>query len=260
MRDEFPKAVTETIAKRVGLRCSNPQCRKPTGGPHTDDDKAVNVGVAGHITAASVGGPRYDAGLSLEQRRSADNCIWLCQNCGKLVDNDAERFPVRLLREWRQTAEGAAREEIESTGSNRSQYEEHRIRFYVDDWTTWWERGNLPGDFLLVISEWRRGDPRYSCTLRFRNELDWEDQLHRFRVEFRAGDRTIASDISVPIAEPLILPPRKWVSVDVDHGLRDQAIFKATHSVWLLAETIGDNAGREWPLAHLAMKGTIPSQ
>ena len=46
MRDEFPKAVAETLAKRVGNRCSNPGCRKRTSGPHTDDDKALNVGVA----------------------------------------------------------------------------------------------------------------------------------------------------------------------------------------------------------------------
>ena len=53
MRDDFPKPVLETLAKRVGNRCSNPACRKRTSGPHTEDDKALNVGVAAHITAAS---------------------------------------------------------------------------------------------------------------------------------------------------------------------------------------------------------------
>ena len=115
MRDDFSKPVVETLAKRVGNRCSNPACRKLTSGPHTDESKAVNVGIGGHITAASPGGPRYDPSLTPEQRRSADNGIWLCQTCGKLVDNDEVRFPATLLREWRQKAEDAARQEVESS-------------------------------------------------------------------------------------------------------------------------------------------------
>jgi hypothetical protein len=56
MRDDFPKAVVETLAKRVGNRCSNPGCRKRTSGPHTGDEKALNVGVAAHVIAASPSG------------------------------------------------------------------------------------------------------------------------------------------------------------------------------------------------------------
>lgn len=52
MRDDFPKHVVETLAKRVGNRCSNPGCRKRTSGPHTEDDKALNIGLAGHDTTA----------------------------------------------------------------------------------------------------------------------------------------------------------------------------------------------------------------
>ena len=53
MRDDFPRAAVETLAKRVGNRCANPGCRKLTSGPHTEGEKALNVGVAAHITAAS---------------------------------------------------------------------------------------------------------------------------------------------------------------------------------------------------------------
>jgi len=55
LRGDFPKTVLETLAKRVGYRCSNPTCRKPTNGPHTDEAKALNVGVAGHRRAEAVG-------------------------------------------------------------------------------------------------------------------------------------------------------------------------------------------------------------
>jgi hypothetical protein len=148
-------------ANRVGYRCSNPARRKLTSGPHTDETKALNVGVGAHITAASPGGPRYDPSLSAVQRGSAENGIWLCQTCAKLVDNDEVRYTVPLLREWRQKAEEIALQEIESSQPKKSALEERAIRFSVDDWNVWREQGNLPGDALVFISGWRRGEVRY---------------------------------------------------------------------------------------------------
>lgn len=113
MRDDFPIATKEILAKRVGLRCSNPGCRQPTSGPHEDSSKALNVGVAAHITAASEGGPRFDPSLSVEKRRSIENAVWLCQNCAKLVDNDDQRYTVDFLRRWKATSEDEALHAIE---------------------------------------------------------------------------------------------------------------------------------------------------
>src|SRR5207237_1711901 len=90
---------------RVGYRCSRPTCRALTSGPQVDPSKALNVGVAAHITAAAAGGPRYDPALTSEERRHANNALWLCQNCGKLVDNDPTKFTEGELRRWKQTAE-----------------------------------------------------------------------------------------------------------------------------------------------------------
>src|SRR5437899_8109263 len=56
MRDEFSVGTKELLAKRVGYRCSNPECRQPTSGPQEDPAKVVNIGVAAHITAASPDG------------------------------------------------------------------------------------------------------------------------------------------------------------------------------------------------------------
>jgi hypothetical protein len=108
MRDNFPAAAIELLAKRVGVRCSNPGCRRPTSGPRTDSAKVVNIGVAAHITAAAVGGPRYDAKLSEAERSHLNNGIWLCQNCAKLIDNDPQHFYVELLREWKSRSETQA--------------------------------------------------------------------------------------------------------------------------------------------------------
>jgi len=112
-RDDFPRAVVDILAKRVGVRCSNPLCRKLTTGPRSEEARIVNIGVAAHVTAASVGGPRYDTSLTSEQRQSIENGIWLCQNCAKLIDNDPNRYTIELLRRWRKDAEGATLAEIE---------------------------------------------------------------------------------------------------------------------------------------------------
>src|SRR5262245_36974295 len=108
MRDEFPVGTKETLAKRVAQKCSNLGCRQPTSGPQDDPGRAVNIGVAAHITAASPGGPRYDIALTQQQRESPENGIWLCQNCAKLVDNDPVKYPVDLIRAWKDEAEHAA--------------------------------------------------------------------------------------------------------------------------------------------------------
>lgn len=113
MRDDFSNATKDLLARRVGFKCSNPGCRQPTSGPQADPSGTVNVGVAAHITAASSEGPRYEATLTPEQRSAPDNGIWLCQTDGKLVDNDAVRYTVDGLKDWKARAEGAAARELE---------------------------------------------------------------------------------------------------------------------------------------------------
>jgi hypothetical protein len=117
-RDDFPVAVKRTLAQRVNCRCSNPTCGAPTSGPTVDPSTHLNIGVAAHITAAA-GGPRYDPTLSEDQRKSPENGIWLCQNCGKLNDDDPDRFSEQVLRHWKQSAEAYALEQI----GNRSPFD-----------------------------------------------------------------------------------------------------------------------------------------
>lgn len=112
-RDDFDTRTKETLGRRVGFLCSNPQCRCATSGPHSDPASAVNIGVAAHISAASPGGPRYDAGLSSAARKHISNGIWLCQNCAKFVDNDVASFPSDKIREWKERAEQYAKSLIE---------------------------------------------------------------------------------------------------------------------------------------------------
>jgi hypothetical protein len=113
MRDDFSKQIIETLAKRVGNRCSNPSCRKLTSGPHEDPSRALNIGVGAHIAAASPGGPRYDQNMTSEERQDTQNGIWLCQNCAKLIDNDIIRYNKQLLNQWKSRAEAHALSEVE---------------------------------------------------------------------------------------------------------------------------------------------------
>jgi len=113
MRDDFLGSTKELLAKRVAQRCSNIGCRQPTSGPQEDPTKAINIGVAAHITAASPDGPRFDLALTPAQRLSPDNGIWLCQNCAKLIDNDPARYPAELLHTWKVEAEHAAAKALE---------------------------------------------------------------------------------------------------------------------------------------------------
>jgi hypothetical protein len=101
-----------TVAARVNNRCLNPACRAPTSGRQVDPAKALNVGVAAHITAASPDGPRYNSGLTSDERKHANNAIWLCHNCGKLIDNDQARFTTEEIRNWKISAEAEALERI----------------------------------------------------------------------------------------------------------------------------------------------------
>jgi hypothetical protein len=101
MRDEFSQRTRTTLAKRSGHRCSNPERRIITSGPHLDPDKSINIGVAAHITAAASGGKRYNAYLSSAQRASSWNGIWLCQTCAHLIDTDEQRFSEEQLHHWK---------------------------------------------------------------------------------------------------------------------------------------------------------------
>jgi len=123
MRDDFPPRTKVTLAQRVGMCCSNPNCRQLTSGPQKNRNKAISIGVAAHISAASPGGPRYNPELSAHERRSIDNGIWLCQNCAKLVDNDEVRFTADLLHDWKRRAEEVTRAQVQSPLRSRPRKE-----------------------------------------------------------------------------------------------------------------------------------------
>lgn len=103
-RDEFTPKTKRILAERAGQRCSNPDCGRSTSGPSDDGSgESTQLGKAAHITAAAEGGPRYNSTLTLEQRSSPDNGIWLCAECADRVDKreNKAQYSVELLSHWK---------------------------------------------------------------------------------------------------------------------------------------------------------------
>lgn len=101
--NEFTPLTKRVLADRVNYLCS--VCGRPTSGPRRGHDKAVSIGVAAQIKAASPEGARYDPRMTPAQRRDPRNGIWACQNHGKLIDNDPSRYTVTRLRQLKRDAE-----------------------------------------------------------------------------------------------------------------------------------------------------------
>jgi hypothetical protein len=117
-RDEFSQNTKRLLQGRVANLCSNPACRKNTSGPNADNSKVSIVGVAAHISAAAQGGPRFNSLLTTEDRKDFSNGIWLCQNCARLIDVDAEIYNENVLVEWKIQGEAHARKLLERSNSS----------------------------------------------------------------------------------------------------------------------------------------------
>lgn len=138
---DFPKVVKNMLAAKVGYHCSNPFCRISTIGAKADGSGTLCVGEAAHITAASPGGPRYDASLSIEQRKSETNGIWLCRTHAAMIDRDEKFFTVDMLLRWKAEAEKEANERLQGIApSEKSLY---ALRALLDDLMVCTETINL---------------------------------------------------------------------------------------------------------------------
>jgi hypothetical protein len=104
-RDNFSPRIVRRVAERASYLCSNPDCRHPTCGPHSDPTKSTITGEAAHICSAAENGPRYDINQSLEGRKAITNAIWLRGNCNKKVDTDWKAWPKERLLDMKSVHE-----------------------------------------------------------------------------------------------------------------------------------------------------------
>lgn len=110
-RDDFSAKTKGYLALRANHSCSI--CSVSTSGPSDESpEKAVNIGVASHICAASPGGPRYDPNMTPEERVNITNAIWLCQTHGAAIDRDVLRYSRDELHRIKDVHERGARTKI----------------------------------------------------------------------------------------------------------------------------------------------------
>jgi hypothetical protein len=79
----------------------------------------------------------------------------LCQNCAKLIDNDAQRFTSRVLVAWRELAEAVAQAEVGKTQGS------HRFHEIEDKW--------VDSEYLTSITKELEANG-YTVNLRSANE------------------------------------------------------------------------------------------
>jgi hypothetical protein len=136
---------------------------RPTIGPDGANNSA-SIGVAAHITAAANGGPRYDPSLNPEERAAAENGIWLCQTCSRLVDVDVASFSEDQLREWKTLAEMRAYLGIRGFGivvSKSFLRLEDKMPCLVMEMRDDIEKSPFIREFVLLSKSWSyNGDPR----------------------------------------------------------------------------------------------------
>lgn len=183
MRDDFSLSTKELLAKRVAYHCSNQECRQVTSGPQEDPTKAVNIGVASHITAASPGGPRFDPSLTPKERQAVENGIWLCQSCAKLVDNDPTRYGVDTLRRWKALAEATAARELESRSCVTTNSDDKFIKLeklmpgLISEMRKDLTSHPLSREFVILKKSWSYWAKGYELVYYFDDHPDLENKM-----------------------------------------------------------------------------------
>lgn len=103
----FTSGTQKALFRLARGTCYFPGCAREIL-TYESGEPLVDVQIA-HIAAAEPGGPRFDASMTDEQRRSIDNLILLCQAHHNLVDKVRPTdFSADDLRQWKSENEDAA--------------------------------------------------------------------------------------------------------------------------------------------------------
>src|SRR5258708_28206009 len=87
-RIDFSDSTKKLVADRAGNECSFPTCDHRTTASEALPGLVSRSGKASHIYSAAENGPRGQGGLTEEELKSPENCIWLCSNHATIVDNN----------------------------------------------------------------------------------------------------------------------------------------------------------------------------
>jgi hypothetical protein len=213
VRDNFLAPTKRLLAARAGHRCSNPGCMRQTSGPALNENKAVSVGKAAHITAAAPGGKRYDRSLSPLERAAEANGIWLCDLCADLIDKDELRFTVEVLHKWKQDALDRALRDITTLAPGA--YQRPAVIVELDDHDREFLRSlalSAEDDVETVVSRVAEAAARDIAA--FRGAKDWPAHTIALNLTLHASDGRhsislagMANGIDVAEVLNLVSPP-----------------------------------------------------
>lgn len=214
-RDDFRQSTKNTLARRVGYLCSNPNCRRHTIGPAAGHPGSTNIGIAAHITAASVGGPRYDETLTRDERRSADNGIWCCQNCAHLVDADDSAYSEETLRSWKRAAESRAASNIAAAPADVDGVPTVLdIQLVVDGVGRYFTGGDEVREVLLELCDHTTRDRHNESRRRTASEQAAWVAYHSLLGHGQTGPPPTAEETEQLIADRQATITRKWPRIE----------------------------------------------
>jgi hypothetical protein len=137
-RKALTKSVLQALFAKSGNRCAYPGCENVLV-----NGKNIFVGQVAHISAVSPNGPRFDAALNDDQRRSYENLLLTCYEHHREIDLSAE-YSSEVLREIKIKHETLMKSKIYSV-------DENIIDSITDELNNYW-------DGILNISQSRADD------------------------------------------------------------------------------------------------------
>lgn len=97
-RGTVPPAQEKVLVARSGNCCAYPSCGIDlVVDARHQGDRPKAVGKVAHIAAASPGGPRFDPGMTPQQRGAASNLIYLCGSHHDAIDSQLELHTREFL-------------------------------------------------------------------------------------------------------------------------------------------------------------------
>lgn|GEM_PF-2318489 len=223
-RDNFTQKTKEILAKRVAYLCSNPNCQKQTVGASLANEKFVNIGIAAHITAASINGPRYNDQLTVDERKNIANAIWLCSNCASLIDKDDLTYTVNLLLKWKKISEEKAKRKIENNINCPSDNKNSIIQINSDNITfSYNQKGfscNIKYNFIKETICFQYFPSKENWN-EINNELNWEDPFYFMSHSFKNKLQRLIEKNNETEIYNLILEVKKIISLKGIQGVSE---------------------------------------
>lgn len=212
-RDNFTQKTIDTLRRRVSNCCSNPECYILTVEPQSSDPtKVIDTGVAAHICAASIGGPRYNEEMTPEERKDIKNAIWLCAHCSIKIDREPDAYPAPLLHHWKNEAEHRIK-----INSNSRLYTQSEADYKVHHTLLQGIGMSLPNRMQTSISEVARAVRSYIHKLDQRLDVEYSfinDSNHfEINVKEDTDDPVIINFIPIDSSEY----NKKFLDL-IDHG------------------------------------------